>query len=206
MDAEDLAGSAVGALLGDDLHHAIGLADDLGAAVATEGVLLHDDVDAALLGGGFGQTTEGDFGVRVDRPRHAVVVNRDDVLTDDGLDGDDCFSEGHVGQLRRAGHDVTDGEDVGVRGAHVAVGHDEAAVVNLDAGALAKETLGAGATADRDDHHVNVEVVGTVEGHGGALLTGLVARDLGGSQNVNAALLERALHDGGDFRVATGED
>jgi len=51
------------------------VADDLRSAVAAEGILLHDDVVALLLGTGLGQATESDFGVRVDATA-LVVVDR----------------------------------------------------------------------------------------------------------------------------------
>ena len=61
MHAQDLSRGAVGALFGNDLHHAFGVANYLSATVAAKGVLLHDNVVTLLLGFGFGEATERDF-------------------------------------------------------------------------------------------------------------------------------------------------
>ena len=74
VDAEDLAGGAVGVLLGDDLHQAVELAEDLGPAVGAELVLGDDDVVAGLAGGLLARAGERHLGVAVDGPRHPVVA------------------------------------------------------------------------------------------------------------------------------------
>ena len=64
------------AALGDDLHHAVGLADDQRAAVAHPAVHRGLDVVAALLRLRLGEPAERDLGVAVDAPRDLVVVER----------------------------------------------------------------------------------------------------------------------------------
>src|SRR5580693_902680 len=76
VHTKDAPGGPVGALLGDDLHHPIGVADDLCPAVPPEGVLLDQHRDAQLLGLLLGHAAESDLGVTVDRPGHLAVVDR----------------------------------------------------------------------------------------------------------------------------------
>src|SRR3546814_10333354 len=58
VDADDAAGAAVGQLLGDHLHHAVGLVDDHGPTVVVEAALMGDDVEAGLLGLLLGRSEE----------------------------------------------------------------------------------------------------------------------------------------------------
>src|ERR1700730_15080493 len=74
VDPEDPAGGAVGEFFGHDLHHALGLADDPGPAVASEGVLLDHHLEARLLGLRLRQPGEGHLGVTVDGPRLALMT------------------------------------------------------------------------------------------------------------------------------------
>jgi hypothetical protein len=64
-----------GPFLGDDLHQAVGVADDQGPAVAAPAVLGDHDVVSGLLGRLLRQPREADLGVAVDRPRHLLVVD-----------------------------------------------------------------------------------------------------------------------------------
>ena len=73
---EDLTAGAVGLLLGDDLHQAVGLTEDHRPAVARETVLGDQHVEARFLRGRLGVSGEGDLGVAVDGPRDPRVVDR----------------------------------------------------------------------------------------------------------------------------------
>src|ERR1035437_1038080 len=206
VHAENLPGGPVGSLLGDDLHYTVGVADDLRSTVATEGVLLHDDLVALLLGGRFGQSAERDLGVRIDRPRHAVVVDGHHGLTEDRLDRHYGFGKTNVGQLGGVRDHVADREDVRVGGALVTVSDNEAAVVDLDVVTLAEQCLGSRATADGEDDHLDLHVVATIDEDRGGTLLGRVPGHGDAGAYVNAALLERALHHGDDVGITTGQD
>jgi len=66
--------------------------------------------------------------------------------------------------LGRVGDHVTNGVDVRIGGALLSVSDDEAAVVDLDAGALGHEALGSRTATDRHDDHVDADVIATFDG------------------------------------------
>ncbi len=161
VDAEDRARGAVGVLLGDDLHQALLVADDLGPAVGAVAVLGGDDVVAGLLGVGLGVAGEGHLGPAVDAPRHLAVVDRHALLAEDALDGEHPLGEADVGELRR-GDAVADGPHAVLGGRHVLVDLHEAALVERDRGAV-EQALGVGPAADRDDDDVGLDGVGALD-------------------------------------------
>ena len=76
VHSEYLSRSAVGVLLGDDLHQAIEFAQDLRAAVGAERMLGNDYFVAGLAGSFLAGADERDFWMAIDGPWHAVVCNR----------------------------------------------------------------------------------------------------------------------------------
>ena len=126
-----------------------------------------------------GQPVERDFGVAVDPPRDLVVVDRRRSLAQHGLDRDDRLRERDVRQLGRRNH-VSDRVHAVDVGAHVPVDDDEAALVDLDLGAVETEAVGERTPAHGDDDGVDRDGVAAGEAHGSALAVavGLVALHL----------------------------
>ena len=143
----------------------------------------------------------------VDGPGHLAVVDRHHRLAQHALDRDDGLGEPDVGQLRRPGHDVAHGPDAVDAGALVLVGHDEAALVDLDADPVGHQPFGAGAPAHR--HHDGLDVAGLVarlHRRDGAVARRRVPLDLDAGDDVDAPLLEGAGDQADDVVVAAGED
>src|SRR5512132_3486318 len=90
--------------LGDDLHQAVGLADDERPAVPAEALYLRHDVVPELARVLLGVPGERDLGMAVDPPGDLLVVDRRRLLAEDRLDGDDRLGEPHVRELRRVHH------------------------------------------------------------------------------------------------------
>ena len=101
----------------DDLHQAVGLAEDHRPAVAGERVLVHLDVVAGIARLGLGHAGPGHLRMGVDHPRHLAVVHRRRVLTEDGLHGDHRFGIGDVCESGRVDA-VADRVHAGTRGGH----------------------------------------------------------------------------------------
>src|SRR5260370_3616121 len=159
VDTEDRA-----VLLRHDLDHAVGVADDHRPAISGEHVLVHFDLFARRPGLGLGKTAPGGLGMRVDRPRHLVVVDRDRALAQDGVDGHDGLRVGDVGEPGRL-HAVADRVDVLARRGHrERVDLDEAAARDPDASGFRPDVLGDRPAADRDQHLVDLDLLGTVLG------------------------------------------
>src|SRR6266508_5980922 len=137
---EEPAGRAVGVLLGDQLHHPVGVADDHGPADAGPSVLRHDDVEPGVLGRRLRQPGVGDLRVAVDAHGHPVVIDGYRVLAQDVLDGDDGLGVADVGQARRV-DDVAD-RPHGIGAGAAALVDDHEAAIDLDADALEPETVG----------------------------------------------------------------
>src|SRR5690606_16312971 len=108
VHTEDLATGAVGLLLGDHLHHALGLADDHRSAAAGVAVLRHHDLETGLLGRLLAVAGEGHLGGAVDAPRDSPVVDGHGVLAEDVADGDHALGERHVCELG-GGDDIAHG-------------------------------------------------------------------------------------------------
>ena len=146
------------------LHKPVGLAEDLGARVELERVLRHDHVVAGGLGGLLAGSGPRHLGVAVDRPRHPVVLHGQRRLAERLLDAQDRLGVADVGQLRRVDQ-VTDRVDAVLAGAAHLVDHDEAALVDLHAGAVEAELVGERAPADRHDHGVDLDRLALAERH-----------------------------------------
>ena len=151
-------------------------------------------------------TGEGDLGVAVDRPRHPVVLHRRGGLAEGLLDDEDRLGVADVGQLRRV-DEVADGVDAVLAGAAELVDDDEAAVVDLDAGAVEAEPVGERAAADGHDDGVDLEVLAVAEvDRGAAGVVRRVAVDHHAGADVDVLLLEAAHDDVGDVGVEAGQD
>jgi hypothetical protein len=195
-----------GSFFGDDLHHAFGLADDLGPAVEAVRVLADDDVDAGRLARVLARPGPGDLRVAVDRPGDAVVHDRHRRLAEQMLDHEHRLGVADVRQLGGV-DEVADGVDARLTGAAVLVDDDEAAVVDLDLRALEPQLVRERATADRHDARVDLErlVIAEVDGRA-ARVGGRVAGDLDPGADVDLLLLEALHHHVGDIGVETRED
>src|SRR5579872_1449690 len=204
VHSEEAPGPAVGQLLGDDLHDPVRLAEDAGTAVAAEGVLLHDDVEAGRFGVLLGEPDEGHLRVAVDAPRHGSVVHRDARLAEDLLHDEDRLGETDVGQLRRR-HEVARRVDALGARAHPLVDPHETPLVHLDPRPLPEEVVGERAPADRDDDRVDHDRLALAEAHGRAVAARLVAVHGYAGVDGDPPLLERAHDDVGDVAVAARE-
>src|SRR5579875_2321649 len=207
VDAEDAPGPPVRALLADDLHEAVGLADDERPPVAPVGVLLGHHVVAGLLGRLLGEPGERHLRVAVDAPGHAGVVDGDHLVAQDLVDHEHPLGEADVGQLR-GGHHVAAGVHARLAGPHVLVHLDEPPLVHLDLRALEAELLGQrpAADGDHDGLHLDVLAVPEVHGRGAAVLGGRVTGHRHAGADVDAPLLEGAHNDVGDDLVALGQE
>ncbi len=209
MDAQDLVGRSVG----QDLHKALGLVVDLGAAVGGEGELALLVVDARRLQRLFGLADPGHFRAGVDDRRHQVVVDVANFARDQFDHGHGVFL-GLVGQHRAVRH-VADDPDARRRGLEVVVG-DETALIRRDADRLQPQTGGVGTPANGDQHHVALQgfslaapifaFLGGLQRQFNAVLGGLGAGDLGAHAEGHALLGQAALEGGGDFAVHARAD
>src|SRR5690606_33050986 len=105
VDADDAFGSGVG----DHLHEAVRLGDAHGAAERRKRELAYLDLDALLLGLGFGQAHRSDLEMREDDARHGGPILRR-TLAGDHLGAHLALFGSLVRQHWRSA-DVADGED-----------------------------------------------------------------------------------------------
>ena len=128
------------------------------------------------------------------------------VLAERLLDDEDRLGVADVGELRGVDQ-VADRVDAVLAGAAELVDHDEAPLVDLDAGAVEPELVGERSAADGDDHGVDLEVLPFAEVDGGAArVVGRVPVHHDTRADVDLLLLEAAHDDVGDVGVEAGED
>src|ERR1700685_941020 len=145
VDAENLAVVSIA----DDFDEAFVLANDAGARIRREGKLADLHVVSGFAGFSFGEADATNFRMAIGRAGNVFWVYGLARLARDLGDGDDCFHRSHVGQLRRAQHDVADSIDSRFGRLHPGIRFDELPV-GLDFGAVQADVLRARLAADRD--------------------------------------------------------
>src|ERR1051326_2450036 len=189
VHAEDL----VVFLVGDVLHEADGLAEDLRLRVRGEGELAGLDVVAALLRLLLRQPHRRHLGVRVRAVRHVVVIERTHFEALHVLDREDALGRGDVGE-RGGRDDVADRVDPRLARAHVLIDLHEAAL-DLDLRLLQAAVLRHGAAAGRGEDELRLDrllLAFRFDDGLHAVLADLARHHLRVGEDVDALLLEDA--------------
>ena len=150
---------------------------------------------------------ERNFGVAVDAPRCAVVVERGRLFAENVANGEHAFGERDVGELWRV-HEIADRPHTGFGGATALVDLDKASLIDTDRRALEAEQIGEGAAPDRHDDGVDFDRLTVAEVNRGARPIGLrgMAVDHHARARRDATLLERPLDDLGGVDITAVED
>ncbi|CAB4808335.1 unannotated protein [freshwater metagenome] len=194
MDTQDLTCRAISILLGNDLHEAVDLPEDLGTAVCPEWVLGNHHVESGRTRLLLVRPGPRHFGMAVDGPRHPAVVDWMRVLAEQVLHGKNSLCVADVSELRSV-DEVADCVHTRFPGAAVRVNLHEAAVGQLHLGALEAEKVRERPATDRHHHGVHLDVVHALDVHSRAAGgQGRVAVDLRARQDLDPLLAER-LHD-----------
>ena len=191
----------------DQFGQAIGAVERQRSARGAPQELGDFDVDAFLLGFGFGETAPGHLGIGVHDRRD------DDIFKSAGFaehrfDGDLAFSGRAVGQ-QRAAVDVADGVDVGIFGLLLGVAVNEPFIVLGDLGVFQTEVGEIGRAADADQHAI-VKFIARLfvdfDGDFDLFAGGGHLQDFGVEANFFEGLLRRAHHRAGEIGIDAGKN
>ena len=154
--ADDVhAQNFIGRGIGQHLDHAGGITQGTGAAIGQEregpGAVGATSGLELLLG----LTDPGDFRIGVDDPRDGVEVDMA-VLARHALGHGNALLLGLVRE-HRAAHHIANRPDAAQVAAAIAINHDRATLVELQANRVSVETHGVGHAANRDDQLVHIE-------------------------------------------------
>ena len=202
---EDCPSRSVGLGGADHLHESLGLPDDLGPGVSTNWFTLGHNGETAPGGLLFGQPHEGHLWSAVDGPWNAVDVERREWTAECVADGDLCFGEANVGELRSPCDEVANGVDAG-HGRHLLLGGDEctgACVVELE---TLSQRRGDGFSPDGNHHEIRGDRRTTRQLHRRSIWRQRAAEDLHPGRHRNPALGEGSVHDLRHVAIAAGED
>src|SRR6266478_4830571 len=140
----------------ENLHESLGGLVDLGAPIGGEGEFADGIGYPRLFQLLFSLADSRHFRRGIHHARDNVVIHMPRLAGED-FRNRDAFVLGLMGQ-HRTRHDVTDGIYALHAGGEMRVDLHAAAIVEHDTGFLQAETLGVGNAADRDQHHVGLQL------------------------------------------------
>ena len=202
------AQNLVGRRIGQHFYHAGGVAQSPRAAIGQkwEGTCLVSPARSFELL--FGLTHPCDLRIGVNHPRNGVEVDMP-MLASNALSHGNALFLGLVRQ-HRAAHHIANRPDVGQVGFAVSVGHNRAALVQLQSDSFRGKPNRVGNAANRDDELVYVQRLGFAFGigvrHRHTFFTGFNVANLDAQLNLQALLGESLVRLLGNLLVHSAEE